>query len=179
MALAAVLAAAPFVLTTPGHAESAGPSPLPQPDEYRTRPFAGPIRPLLPVTQDLAGMATTEIGARRVSARLDANLAFGKDSAVLRPAAHRHLSELATVLASRPPGTVEIMGHTDDLGSAQHGYDLSRRRANAVRNRLGPALAKHQVIIQGRGEDEPLVENRDEASRARNRRVELSYRAPS
>lgn len=159
------------------HAETIAPTPLPARDEYRTVPLAERSFPMTPVTQDLAGVAGSAVAPGRIDVRIDANVAFAKDSAKIRPQAHTRLSEIARALASASPGKITITGHTDDLGSAEHGTVLSRQRAEAVRTVLGTALDRHEVRVAGRGEDQPLVENRDEASRARNRRVEIGYRA--
>lgn len=75
-------------------------------------------------------------------------------------------------------GTVTITGYTDDLGTEEHGLVLSRQRAEAVRRVVEPQLSGHAVTSLGRGEADPLVPNRDETSRARNRRVEIHYEKP-
>ena len=76
--------------------------------------------------------------------------------------------------------TVEIIGHTDDRGDAEANRELARRRALAVKAYLiarAPLdFTDGRVIAVGRGEDEPLVANDSDASRARNRRVEIVLR---
>lgn len=69
-------------------------------------------------------------------------------------------------------------GLTDDLGSAQHGLVLSRRRAAAVARVLRPQLDKsdYPFSVSGRGEADPAVPNTSEKNRKLNRRVELTYR---
>lgn len=163
-------------LAAPASAQTVGPEPLPAPDEYPTAPLLPRSFPLVPVTRDWQGVAESAVSPRRIDVRIAADVAFGKDSDELTPEARRRIAQVATALSSSTPGSVRIEGHTDDLGSAEHGLDLSRRRAAAVQRELGHALDRHRTIVVGRGEEEPLVPNTDEQARSRNRRVELVWR---
>jgi peptidoglycan-binding protein ArfA len=71
-----------------------------------------------------------------------------------------------------------IVGYTDDLGSAQHGLVLSRRRAAAVARVLRPQLDKtdYTFSVSGRAEADPAVPSTSEKNRKLNRRVELTDR---
>jgi outer membrane protein OmpA-like peptidoglycan-associated protein len=82
---------------------------------------------------------------------LDADVLFPKDSPVLRPLAHQRLRQLAAAIARRGPGSVLVVGYTDDLGTAQHGLVLSRRRAAAVSAVLRPVLpvAQYPFAVAG------------------------------
>ena len=153
------------------------PDPLPSPEAFRFEQLAPRQVPLAAVTQDLAGIATRSEQPRRLELRLDANLLFAKDSATILPQARRRLDELRAELVRREAGSVTITGHTDDLGSAEHGLQLSRRRAEAVEEALGQGLTAQRVVVQGLGESHPVVPNDSEANRARNRRVEVVFTA--
>jgi outer membrane protein OmpA-like peptidoglycan-associated protein len=128
-------------------------------------------------TTDLKREVRTDESADRVRVTLDATVLFGKDSAAIRPGAARRLAEVASTLASRPAGRVRIVGYTDDLGSADHGLDLSRRRAGAVAVVLRRDLRafSYPFAVVGRGEADPVVPNTSEANRKRNRRVVVTY----
>ena len=110
--------------------------------------------------------------------RLSSEVLFPKDSARLRASARGRLIELADVLGRRGPGRVAIVGYTDDLGTAQPGLALSRRRAAAVAQVLRPQLDKadYPFRVSGRGEADPAVPNTSEKNRKLNRRVELTYK---
>lgn len=131
--------------------------------------------PLTSVSEDLEGTAQVAEARETVDVVLDGNVLFGKDSAVIRPAARDRLGEVIDVLRRRGAGRVHVVGHTDDLGSAAHGLVLSRQRAQSVRDILEPALEGFQITSEGKGEAEPRVPNTDEASRALNRRVEIHF----
>ncbi|MEL4505363.1 MULTISPECIES: OmpA family protein [unclassified Luteococcus] len=145
------------------------PEPLPRPDAY-------PSSRIVAVSSDLAGTVERREQTGRLDLRLDANVLFGRDSDVLRPQAIARLEQIAGELRTSRPSAVTITGHTDDLGSAEHGLDLSRRRAQRVSEALKPGLGKHRVTVLGRGEEQPLVPNESEQGRARNRRVEIQVR---
>jgi outer membrane protein OmpA-like peptidoglycan-associated protein len=132
---------------------------------------------LVVISQDLDGATTTASSNDELNVTLDSNVLFGKDSAELRPQARQKLAQVVEQLVDRGPGKVEVVGHTDDLGSAAHGYDLSRRRAAAVRRVLAPHLSGYRVTTVGKGEEEPRVPNTSEENRRLNRRVEVLYTA--
>ena len=132
---------------------------------------------LVLISESLDGASRSEVSNDRLDVTLDSKVLFGIDSAELLPAARKQLSEVTEQLLARGVGKVEIVGHTDDLGSAAHGYDLSQRRADAVRKVLAPQLDGYDISTQGLGEDEPRVPNTSEKNRALNRRVEIRYTA--
>ncbi len=70
---------------------------------------------------------------------------------------------------------VEIQGHTDDTGTAEHNFSLGQRRAEEVRRYLNQAhqIPLHRMSIISYGESAPLVANDSRENRATNRRVSL------
>ena len=67
-----------------------------------------------------------------------------------------------------------IEGHTDNSGDDAHNLALSRQRADAVVRALaGSGIDGARLQAAGRGAAKPLADNKDEAGRAKNRRVEL------
>lgn len=128
------------------------------------------------VTRDQDGAATVTTGADTLDARLNANVAFTKDSAQLTPPGQTRLAELAATTKTLPAGTLTITGYTDDLGSTEHGLALSRQRADVVANALKASLPPTvTTTVAGKGEADPLVPNTDETARAQNRRVQITF----
>ncbi|MEM6396222.1 MAG: OmpA family protein [Bacteroidota bacterium] len=71
---------------------------------------------------------------------------------------------------------VTITGFTDDVGQAEANLDLSRRRAEAVKDYLEANGADSMTFeIKFAGEDQPVGDNATASGRAQNRRVEISY----
>ncbi|WP_394277517.1 OmpA family protein [Luteococcus sp.] len=139
------------------------------------------IKPLIPHVYELRSNERDTDSAATVSstrgsfqAVLNSNVVFTKDSATITPAATRRLEEIAGRLRGKKAGHLVIVGHTDDLGSAEHGLELSQRRAQAVADQLGQ-LDRITVKVEGRGETQPAAPNTSEANRAKNRRVGILY----
>lgn len=69
---------------------------------------------------------------------------------------------------------VVVVGHTDSTGDPEYNLDLSRRRAESVRDYLVSTGAPADVMrVIGRGEKEPVASNETREGRALNRRVEV------
>ncbi len=105
---------------------------------------------------------------------LPQDILFATDSTSIRADLQSDLTVLAANLQQYPNSTVQIIGHTDNVGSAAYNEDLSLRRANAVSN----VLAAQGVLISristlGLGESRPIDTNLTADGRAQNRRVEI------
>lgn len=126
---------------------------------------------------DLRGQVRVEQQPKRTTITLDSTVLFGKDSAKINSGAGGRLTEVGRQLQQRGPGSVRITGYTDDLGSAEYGLALSRRRADAVASVLRRSLpsSSFPFTVEGKGEANPAVPNEDEASRRINRRVVVVY----
>jgi outer membrane protein OmpA-like peptidoglycan-associated protein len=103
---------------------------------------------------------------------------FDIDSAVIRSDARPTLSQLAEFVRLMDVDEVMIAGYTDTTGDADYNLRLSRQRANAVADYLKErgALNHVNVLVQGRGEQQPVATNQTAEGRQRNRRVEITLR---
>ncbi|MEY3309513.1 MAG: hypothetical protein RLZZ413_3551 [Pseudomonadota bacterium] len=105
------------------------------------------------------------------------DILFATNSAALRPDLQRDLNAVATNLLNYPDSTIEIVGHTDNTGTAALNQDLSQRRAGAVADQLRAAgVPSRRIVAIGRGEDFPIASNLTPEGRALNRRVEIVIR---
>lgn len=69
---------------------------------------------------------------------------------------------------------VVITGHTDRVGSATSNLELSRRRAEAVRDALvARGVPGNLLSVHGAGEADPFVPTADGAAEPQNRRVDI------
>jgi outer membrane protein OmpA-like peptidoglycan-associated protein len=100
---------------------------------------------------------------------------FEVDSAKILPASTGLLSEIADVFIHNPQiKRVEVQGHTDNSGTADHNKQLSEDRANAVVAWLvAHGVDSSRLAGRGYGQGKPLVPNVTAANRARNRRVQF------
>jgi outer membrane protein OmpA-like peptidoglycan-associated protein len=105
------------------------------------------------------------------------DILFATNSAALRPDLQRDLNAVAANLLNYPDSTIEIIGHTDNTGTAALNQDLSQRRAAAVANQLrASGVPSRRIIAIGRGEDFPIASNLTPEGRTLNRRVEIVIR---
>jgi outer membrane protein OmpA-like peptidoglycan-associated protein len=102
---------------------------------------------------------------------------FRHGSATLEPHHRAALNDLARQARVNPNSQIDIVGHADTTGPDAFNQRLSERRADAVRAYLiGRGLEAGKIrSVTGRGEEAPLLEERTDDDRARNRRVEISY----
>lgn len=102
---------------------------------------------------------------------------FATDSATLRPDLTYDLRAVAGSLNRYPDSTIEVVGHTDNSGTAAYNQDLSQRRATSVAQVLRDAgVQGNRIAAYGRGEDQPVASNLTPEGRAANRRVEIIIR---
>jgi OOP family OmpA-OmpF porin len=103
---------------------------------------------------------------------------FGK--AELLPESKLELDRVVVFLMKSTNTTLEIAGHTDDVGTIAANQKLSEDRANAVREYLvSRGVAATRLKAVGYGKSKPLVKGNTEAARAQNRRVEMTITSES
>jgi outer membrane protein OmpA-like peptidoglycan-associated protein len=109
--------------------------------------------------------------------RMPQDILFATDSSDVQPSVVPDLRAVAANLNEFPDGTVEVVGHTDNTGSARYNLDLSQRRAQAVANVLTAAgVPNGRLRVIGVGDDQPRASNLTAEGRALNRRVEIIVR---
>lgn len=101
-------------------------------------------------------------------------IGFEFDSDALRPGSEVVVNDLFAGLSVDNAAGIQIIGHSSSEGEADYNRDLSLRRAQSVADALiALGIAPSQISAIGRGEDEPIASNDDEAGRSMNRRVEV------
>lgn len=99
---------------------------------------------------------------------------FDFDKSTLQDESMPELQRLVRFLEKNPDLNFELHGHTDNVGDANYNLNLSKERANTVRDYLVKSgIDANRIKTQGFGMTKPKVENKDDKSRALNRRVEL------
>jgi len=85
------------------------------------------------------------------------------------------LDAIATAIQQYPAPKVEIAGHTDASGSAFANLDLSKKRADAIREYLiGKGVPANRLRAVGYGETRPVANNSTPDGRRANRRIEFT-----
>jgi OmpA-OmpF porin, OOP family len=105
----------------------------------------------------------------------EATVHFGFDKADLSKKAKSALDQLAGGIQSTKNYIIVVDGNTDQIGSAEYNYQLSRRRADAVVTYLAANynVPAHKFYMIGLGKDKPADEGKSAKARAENRRVEV------
>ena len=99
---------------------------------------------------------------------------FDFDKAVLKPEGKAKLDDLASKVKGINLEVIIAVGHTDSIGSDAYNQKLSVRRAEAVKAYLvSKGIEKNRVYTEGKGEKQPVADNKTKEGRAKNRRVEI------
>ncbi|GAA4329504.1 OmpA family protein [Mucilaginibacter gynuensis] len=125
------------------------------------------------IKQTVPGATVTREG-EGIIVKFDSGILFDVDKTALKSAAQTNLQNLATSLKNNPQTNISVIGHTDDTGSDSHNMDLSVRRAQAVKSYItSNGVEGSRLSTVGKGEGEPIGDNKTVEGRAQNRRVEI------
>jgi len=100
---------------------------------------------------------------------------FDVQSDVIRPESYGVIKEIAGVLKENPSIRVKVVGHTSSDGDDAANLELSKKRSAAVKALLVSEFSIDAVRIdtEGKGETEPIADNKTKEGRVQNRRVEF------
>ncbi len=157
--------AAPAAAPAPAPAPAAAPAPAPAPAAAPApRPAAAPAPAPAPAQPPAA--------ASKVTYASDAFFDF--DKAVLKPEGKAKLDDLVGKVKGISLEVIIAVGHTDSVGADAYNQKLSVRRAEAVKAYLvSKGVEKNRVYTEGKGEKQPVADNKTKEGRAKNRRVEI------
>jgi outer membrane protein OmpA-like peptidoglycan-associated protein len=128
--------------------------------------------------RDLGGSGATVVNTGdRLVVTMPQDILFDVDSSAVLPALRTDLATLAASLNQYPNTTVDVIGHTDNTGSAGYNQNLSQRRAQEVTAILqSNGVSSNRLRSIGRGEEAPIATNLTAEGQAQNRRVEIIIR---
>ena len=99
---------------------------------------------------------------------------FDFDKAVLKPEGKAKLDDLVSKVKDINLEVIIAVGHTDSVGSDAYNQKLSVKRSEAVKAYLvSKGIEKNRVYTEGKGEKQPVADNKTVEGRAKNRRVEI------
>ena len=143
-------------------AAAAAPAPAPAPAPRAAAPAPAP-KPA-PAPQPPAATKVTYA----------ADTFFDFDRAVLKADGKAKLDDLVQKVKSINLEVIIAVGHTDWIGSDAYNQKLSVRRAEAVKAYLiSKGIDKNRIYTEGKGEKQPVADNKTNEGRAKNRRVEI------
>ncbi len=101
-------------------------------------------------------------------------LQFAFDDYTLSTKSKENVEKLAAWLSKNSTEKIQIEGHTCDIGTAEYNLALGERRANSAQKYLeGLGVTSARISTISYGEERPLVPNKNEAERSKNRRDEF------
>jgi OOP family OmpA-OmpF porin len=125
-----------------------------------------------PAPAPAAPPAPPAVAASKVTFAADAFFDF--DKAVLKPEGRAKLDDLVSKIRDVNLEVIIAVGHTDSIGTDAYNQRLSVRRAEAVKAYLvSKGIERNRVYTEGKGEKQPVADNRTREGRAKNRRVEI------
>ncbi len=99
---------------------------------------------------------------------------FDFDKAVLKAEGKAKLDDLVGKVKGINLEVIIAVGHTDSVGSDAYNQKLSVKRSDAVKAYLvSKGIEKNRVYTEGKGEKQPVADNKTSAGRSKNRRVEI------
>jgi len=106
--------------------------------------------------------------------RITQQIQFDFNKATIKAVSFPTLDAVYDVLAANPKISIEVQGHTDNVGNAAYNQKLSQQRADSVKAYLvKKGIADARLVSKGYGMAQPLLPNTTEANRALNRRVQF------
>ncbi|MFG0677684.1 MULTISPECIES: outer membrane protein OmpA [Delftia] len=138
------------------------------------KPVAAAVAPAATPAPATPAPAPAPAPAVASKVTFSADAFFDFDKSVLKPEGKAKLDDLASKVKGINLEVVIAVGHTDSVGSDAYNQKLSVRRAEAVKAYLvSKGIEKNRVYTEGKGEKQPIADNKTKEGRAKNRRVEI------
>lgn len=118
---------------------------------------------------------TVEVKKRLAFAATAIQFDLGKSS--IKSSSNKILDEIVKILNDYPDYNMTIDGYTDNTGRAERNLELSKERANSVRDYfISKGVDASRLEADGHGDANPVASNKTRAGRAKNRRVEMDLK---
>jgi OmpA-OmpF porin, OOP family len=149
------------------------PKPAPQPAPRATTPAPAPAP--MP-TQEVKPAPKPQAKPKPVAEKVTfaADVLFDFDKSVVKPEGKSKLDDLANKVKGINLEVVIAIGHADSIGGDAYNQKLSVRRAESVKAYLvSKGIEPNRIYTEGKGEKQPVADNKTREGRSKNRRVEI------
>ena len=147
------------------------------PELVPKKPMAAPApKPMMKPEMKPAPMPMKKAAPKPVVEKVTmaADTHFDFDKSALKPEGKARLDDLVGKLKAVNLEVIIAIGHTDSIGTKAYNQKLSVRRANSVKAYLvSKGIEANRIYTEGKGETQPIADNRTREGRAQNRRVEI------
>jgi OmpA-OmpF porin, OOP family len=162
-----LFAVAAFLAASCATQEAPKPAPAPEPP----KPAPAPAPEPKPAPRAEPKPAPKPVAEKVTFA---ADVLFDFDKSVIKPEGKSKLDDLSSKVKGVSLEVVIAIGHTDSIGSDAYNQALSVRRAESVKAYLvSKGIEANRVYTEGKGEKQPVADNKTREGRAKNRRTEI------
>ena len=138
----------------------------------KAAPAPAPAAAAAPAPKPAPAPVPAPAAATKVTYAADAFFDF--DKSVLKAEGKAKLDDLVGKVKGINLEVIIAVGHTDSVGSDAYNQKLSVKRSDAVKAYLvSKGIEKNRVYTEGKGEKQPVADNKTSAGRSKNRRVEI------
>ena len=131
------------------------------------KPVAAVAKAAEPVSE-----AKPVVAAEKITLQADAYFDF--DKSTLKAEGKAKLDDLVGKVKGINLEVIIAVGHTDSVGTDAYNQKLSVSRSEAVKAYLvSKGIEKSRVYTEGKGEKQPVADNKTGEGRSKNRRVEI------
>lgn len=122
------------------------------------------------------GYPSPEILAKEAENFVFEPIYFDHDKSEIRSEHFNYLDKMARVLGGIHDLRVEVIGHTDAVGTDEYNIGLSERRAKAIKDYFkSRGIEPEKLEIDFKGESQPVDSNSTSEGKQRNRRVDFRF----
>ena len=114
------------------------------------------------------------VAAPKAAEAVTLHVNFDTNKYTIRPADLAELQKAVDFAKKNPDAKFHVVGYTDSRGGDKYNQKLSEQRAESVKKYLvGEAVPAEQITSEGKGEAEPVGNNKTKEGQFQNRRVVL------
>ena len=131
---------------------------------------------IYPLTSDVLKIGLRKIQKSKPDTLVLQSILYEYGTDQILQSAQQELQKIFRILSENPHLNLHIIGHTDDVGTAEANLELSKKRALALqKNIIEKGIEPSRISTDGKGETIPRYPNDTEQNRQKNRRTELIF----
>lgn len=125
---------------------------------------------------DSIRVAALQKELNRLAGIINMNVHFQqfKSTPILNEKGEQAMKDLSALMAKNPDVTLNVIGHTDDVGEEEANLRMGQMRADEFKLvMIAAGIPAKRLVTDSKGESEPIASNATAAGKALNRRIQL------